>query len=143
MVVFLVFWKSPNPGFGDDVIYVAGGERLLQGDVLYSEGFRGGPFGALVMFIASKVLYPDISWAIFQLIYIACVSGIVFLLTQHYPVKYRLLVSIFAISSAHGIPSLPTPINPIFIWLSLNKLIYSCEYINAGLISQFVFGPLN
>lgn len=100
MVVFLVFWKSPNPAFGDDGIYVAGGERLLQGDVLYSEGFRGGPLGALVMFIASKVFYPDISWAIFQLIYIACVSGIVFLLTQHYPVKYRLLVSIFAISSA-------------------------------------------
>ena len=100
MVTFLVFWKSPGSGFGDDGIYVAAGQRLVQGDVIYRDGFRSGPFGALAMFVLSKLFPQDVSWIIFQLICIGCVSGIVFLLTQRFPIPYRLLISIFAISSA-------------------------------------------
>ena len=100
MVTFLVFWKSPSSGFGDDGIYVSAGQRLVQGDVIYRDGFRSGPFGALTMFTVSKVFPQEVSWIIFQIIYIGCVSGIVFLLTLRFPVPYRLLISAFAISSA-------------------------------------------
>jgi hypothetical protein len=100
MVTFLVFWKSPSSGFGDDGIYVSAGQRLVQGDVIYRDGFRSGPFGALTMFTVSKVFPQEVSWIIFQIIYIGCVSGIVFLLTLRFPVPYRLLISVFAISSA-------------------------------------------
>jgi hypothetical protein len=100
MVTFLVFWKSPSSGFGDDGIYISAGQRLVQGDVIYRDGFRSGPFGALTMFMVSKVFPQEVSWIIFQIIYIGCVSGIVFLLTQRFPVPYRLLISVFAISSA-------------------------------------------
>jgi hypothetical protein len=100
MAAFLVFWKSPSSGFGDDGIYISAGQRLVQGDVIYRDGFRSGPFGALTMFTVSKVFPQDVSWIIFQIIYIGCVSGIVFLLTQRFPAPYRLLISVFAISSA-------------------------------------------
>jgi hypothetical protein len=100
MSVFLILFKSPHDGFGDDGIYIAAGDRVLSGAPIYTNGFRGGTFGATTLFLISKLFNFGSSWLIFQVFSILSVIAIVFLLTRGKDQRFRILASLFVVSSA-------------------------------------------
>ena len=97
---FLIFWKSPHLGLGDDGIYIRAGERLMNQDDLYKDGFRSGPLGAVFMFNLWRIFPSGGAWVVFQIIYIISVIFLCLLLTRNRSAEIRLLISFFAISAA-------------------------------------------
>jgi hypothetical protein len=100
VALFLLLWKSPHSEFGDDGIYVAAGQRLVNRDELYIDGFRSGPFGAFFLFTLSKFFPPTFAWFCFQVIYVLSVCSICILVTRNQPPEIRLLICLFSISAA-------------------------------------------
>lgn len=125
MSFFLVFWKSPHEGFGDDGIYVEAGNRLVSGLPMYIDGFRGGQVGALFLFLFSEIFFGGIAWAVFQLISISSVVGSVFMVATRFDLNVRLLIAFFAISSAPTREMLHNhQITALVIFLSLWPFFY-------------------
>lgn len=126
MSLFLVFWKSPHQGFGDDGIYVEAGNRLISGLPVYIDGFRGGQVGALSLFLLSEILFGGLAWAIFQFISVGSIVGSVLLITSKYDLNTRLFISFFAISSAPTREMLHNhQITALVIFLSLWPFFYT------------------
>ena len=100
LAFFLLFWKSPHSGFGDDGIYVSAGQRVLNGSPIYIQGFRSGPFGAIVLHAIAETLPQNLGWLIFQVIYLLCIVGVVSILINGSTKSEKILVMVFAISSA-------------------------------------------
>lgn len=98
--LFLVFWKSPHSNLGDNGIYIDAGRRLVSGDVVYQDGFRGGPLGALSLYLVNQIFPAHFSWAIFQFVSIASLLVLSAILTRNVSLFVRLLAGFFAISSA-------------------------------------------
>lgn len=100
VIAFLIFWKSPHLGLGDDGIYIRAGDRLANQGNLYEDSFRSGPLGAIFLFGLWKLFPAGIAWIVFQLIYVSSVAAVSLLLTKHRPIELRLCVILFAISAA-------------------------------------------
>jgi hypothetical protein len=100
VIAFLIFWKSPHLGLGDDGIYIRAGQRLASQGNLYQDSFRSGPLGAIFLFGLWKMFPAGIAWIVFQLIYVSSVAAISLLLTKSRTIEIRLCVTLFAITAA-------------------------------------------
>ena len=122
---FLIFWKSPHTAFADDGIYVAAGQRILDGSPIYIEGFRSGPFGAIILSLLAEAIPKNLGWLVFQLIYVLCMIGIVAILSRGTPVGRILFTLVFAISCAPMRESLHNhQITALVIFMSIWPFFY-------------------
>ena len=67
-------------GLGDDGIYILAGERIINGEAIYTDGFRGGPTGALYLYGLSRII-PGF-WIVLQ---IANIAGLYYVLRKYTP----------------------------------------------------------
>lgn len=67
-------------GLGDDGIYILAGERIINGEAIYTDGFRGGPTGALYLYGLSRII-PEF-WVVLQ---IANIAGLYYVLRKFTP----------------------------------------------------------
>ena len=122
---FLIFWKSPHTAFADDGIYVAAGQRILDGSPIYIEGFRSGPFGAIILSLLAEVIPQNFAWLVFQVSYVFCMIGIVTILSRGTPVGQVMFTLVFAISCAPMRESLHNhQITALVVFMSIWPFFY-------------------
>jgi hypothetical protein len=67
-LIFLVFFKSPHDHFGDNGVYVAAGQRIIDFLPVYEpvNGFRAGSFSAVTLYFFSVLFGDVLGWILLQ-----------------------------------------------------------------------------
>jgi len=74
---YLILFNS-HLGLGDDGIYILAGRRITDHEAIYTDGFRGGPVGALLLY-GFSIIIPKF-WIVLQ---IANIAGIYYVLRKY------------------------------------------------------------
>lgn len=63
----IIFGKFQTFSLGDGSYYTTNGQKILSGVNVYEQGFRSGSFGAVFLYLVSKILTNSITEIFFQL----------------------------------------------------------------------------
>ena len=88
-IYLIAFWS--HPGLGDNLFYIEAGKRLLEGQTVYTDGFRSGTFGAFFLLLISSIVGSSYSWVFFQVVN---VLGVYWLCNSLSPKSERLYSSV-------------------------------------------------
>jgi hypothetical protein len=98
-ILYLVLYRS-HSGYGDDSYYIEAGQRLLHGQLVYTEGFRSGTLGAVLFYLFSIVFNFAAGWFLLQLINIYGIFLACFKLIPASKFQYRYAVTLVLLWSA-------------------------------------------
>lgn len=98
-IIYFVFYRS-HSGYGDDSFYIEAGQRLLHGQLVYTEGFRSGTLGAVSLYLFSLVFNFAAGWFLLQLINIYGIFLACFTLIPASKFQFRYSVTLVLLWSA-------------------------------------------
>ena len=67
LISSLIVFEYRDGTLGDANYYISNGDRLLDGENVYADGFRSGPLGAIYLYIVSVLFAPTILEVLLQL----------------------------------------------------------------------------
>jgi hypothetical protein len=98
-IFYFVLYRS-HSGYGDDLYYIEAGQRILHGQLVYTEGFRSGTLGAVLLYLFSLVFKFTAAWFLLQLINIYGIFLACFTLIPASKFHYRYAVTLVLLWSA-------------------------------------------
>ena len=98
-ICYLVLYRS-HSGYGDDSFYIEAGRRLLNGELVYTGGFRSGTLGAVLLYFFSQVFSFTAGWLLLQLINVYGIFLACFALIPASKFQYRYAVTLVLLWSA-------------------------------------------